>query len=139
VAVARLRGGGEVAGGRDVHALALDRLDEIGGDVSLSQLCFERGEIAKRHPGRFDQLAEALAEHICAVHRQCACGEAVEACRSVEDAVARGGPAGELDRRLVGFRAGRAEVDVLQPVAHALLQLARQKSAQHRRFKLHQA
>ena len=40
----------EVAGRRQMHALALDRLDEEERDVLAAQLLLERVEVAERHP-----------------------------------------------------------------------------------------
>ena len=49
VAAAELLRALEVARRRQVHALALDRLDEEDGDVLAAQLLLERVEVAERH------------------------------------------------------------------------------------------
>ena len=101
------------AGRRDVHALALDRLDQVRRDVSLLQLLLESLEIAERHHRVRKQRVEPGAELLRAVDRQRAGGQAVIGVRAVEDAALAGGAAGELQRRLDRFRPAVAEVDAL--------------------------
>src|SRR3546814_10494661 len=87
----------------DLHSLALDRLDDEGGDVAAlraaRQRRLERGKIIEGdlHAVR-QQRAEALAEDLAAVQREGAVGEAVEGVVAVEDLRPAGRHSGELDR-----------------------------------------
>src|SRR3546814_11006523 len=98
----------------DLHSLALDRLDDEGGDVAAlraaRQRRLERGKIIEGdlHAVR-QQRAEALAEDLAAVQREGAVGEAVEGVVAVEDLRPAGRHAGELDRGFHRLGAGVAE------------------------------
>ena len=79
VAAAELLRAFEIAGRRQVDALALDRLDEEERDVLAAQLALERIEVAERNLREpRQQRAEALDEVRIAVRRERAQREPVE-------------------------------------------------------------
>ena len=86
--------------GRQVDALALDGLDDEGGDVAPPELAGQGGGVAEGdHVGARKQRPEAAAELTAAVQREGARRQPVEGVVAVEDAGPLGGGAGELDRR----------------------------------------
>ena len=101
-------GAGEIAVGRQVDALALDRLDDEGGDVA-------RARAPPAAPSRSpngtalaagQERPEALAEVLVAVERERAEREAVEGVLGEEDPRSPGRRARELDRALDRLGAG---------------------------------
>ncbi len=110
VLVEQVRGRGQEAGRGHVHALALDRLDDQAGHVTLAQLAGQRVEVAERDAAVRQQRAEAAAELGRSVDRQRAGGQAVEGVVAVEDARPAGGVPGELQRGLDRLGAAVAEV-----------------------------
>ncbi len=77
----------EVAGGRQVDALALDRLDEEDRDVLAPQLRLERVEVAERHAVEAgQQRPEARRELGVPVRRERAERQPVEAVVGGDDA-----------------------------------------------------
>ena len=77
----------QVAGRRQVDALALDRLDDQRGHVAARELALERVLVAERDRiAARQQRAEAVAELVVAVDRQRAEREAVEGVLGVQHA-----------------------------------------------------
>ena len=105
---------GQEAVRRHVHALALDRLDDQRGDVTLSEFGCERVQVAERDRGVRQQRVEAAAELGRAVDRQRPGGEPVERVVAVQDASAPGRVPGELQRGLHRLGAAVAEEHPVQ-------------------------
>src|ERR1700732_1034847 len=102
---------GEVAGGcGDDAGLALEGLEDYGGDFVLLERGFEGCDVAK---GNFVGFGEHGAETIfpksVSHEGESAAGQAVECAFGVDDAVAAGEDAGELDDGLDALAAGAAE------------------------------
>ena len=130
----------EIAVVGHVDALALDRLDDEGGDVAASQRALQRGEIVERHARAVpQQRLEAVAEQSSSPLSDSApIGQAVEGMLAIDDLGPPGGGAGELDRCLDRLGAGVAEehfVEVRQARQQPLGQQARQQRDVH----LHEA
>src|SRR5262249_10293073 len=104
----------QVAGGRYLHALALDGLDDEGGDAAASYLPREGVEVAEGHHRVWQKRREAAAELPAAIHGQGPRREAVEGVVAVDDPGPARGAAGELQGGLDGLRAAVAEVDPLE-------------------------
>ncbi len=91
--------------GGQVDPLALDGLEHEGGHVALAQTGLQGVDVAERHRVATRQEgAEPDPELLAAVERQRPVGQAVERVVGVEDPVATGGAAGELDGRLHRLR-----------------------------------
>src|SRR5437588_2537120 len=87
VTAAKLGGRLQVAVGRQVDTLALDRLDDEGSDVASVQRLFECGQVVERDADAVgQQRLEAAAEDVVAVERQRPIREAVERVLAVDDA-----------------------------------------------------
>ena len=133
VAAAELLRALEVAGGRQVDALALDRLDEEHRDVLALQLALERLELAERHAVEAGQeRAEAVGELRVAVRRERAEREPVEPVVGRDDARALRRGAAELERRLDRFGAAAREEAALEPRRRAREELLREQSGERR-------
>ncbi len=127
----------EFVGGH-VDALALDRLDDEGGDLARRQRLLERGEIVERDRGASgQQRLEAAAEIGIVGQRQRAVGQAVIGVRAIDDAGPAGGAAGELDRRFDAFRAGIGEKHLVQ-IWHIFKQAFGEHAGQRRNIQLHE-
>ena len=107
-------GGRQESRRRYRDALALDRLDDEPGDVAALEFSFERGQVAERDRGARQHRAEAVAKVGGAVHRQGTRGQPVKRVVAVDDAVAAGRVARELQRRFDRLGAAVAEVDAVE-------------------------
>ena len=121
---ADLPGRGQVAGRRDDHAvLALDRLEDDHGGLARSRPPASAAGVAVRHVG---DLARQRPERVrlgrLAGQRQRAHGAAVEAALGGHHVGAAGEP-GQLERGLVGLRAGVAEQHPAGPAGQREQQL----------------
>ena len=124
--------------GGHVDALALDRLDDEGGDLARRQRLLQRGEIVEgnRRASRQQRL-EAAAEIRIVGQRQRAIGQAVEGMGAVHDARPPGGAARELDRSFDTFRAGIRKKDLIQ-IGHVFQQTLGQHAGKRRNVELHE-
>ena len=133
------RGGArqEFVGGH-VDALALDRLDDEGGDLARRQRLLQRCEIVKRdRRAPRQQRLEAGAEIGIVGQRQRAVGQAVKGMGAIDDAGPAGGAAGELDRGFDAFRAGIGKEHLVQ-IGHEFQQAFGQHAGQRRNVELHE-
>src|SRR5207248_5225131 len=106
----------EIAGLRQVHALALNRLDEEERDVLAAQLLLERVEVAERHTVEAgQQRAETSAELRVPVRGERTEREAVEAVLDGEHTPALRRRAAELQRGLDRLGARAREEHALEP------------------------
>ncbi len=127
VAPAELLGALQVAGRRQVDALALDRLDQEEGDVLPPELGLERVEVAELDRVEAGQeLAEPLAELRAPVRRERAERQPVEAVVREDDAGAPRRSPRVFERRLDGLGPGAREDDAAERGREALEQRARQ-------------
>ena len=95
----------EVAGRRQVHALALDRLYDERRHIATVQLAPQRLNVAERDSHAIVQKrAESVAELRVAVERKRPQRQPVEGVLGVKDPRATGGRARQLDRCLDRFR-----------------------------------
>ena len=95
--MAKPLGGLKVSLRRQVHALALDRLDHECSDVAAFELARQRLLIAEgRRIARGRERPEAVPELGVAVERERTKGEAVEGMLGVEEPRPAGGRAGDL-------------------------------------------
>ena len=124
--------------GRHVDALALDRLDDEGGDLARRQRLLERCEVVERDCGASrQQRLETAAEIRVVRQRQRAVGQAVKGVVAVDDARASGRAARELDRGLDRFGAGIGEKHLVQ-IWHMLQQTLGQYAGERRDVELHE-
>ena len=124
--------------GGHVDALALDRLDDEGGNLARRQRLLQRGEIVERdRRAARQQRLEAAAEIRIVRQRQRAIGQAVEGVRAVHDAGPAGGAAGELDRGFDTFRAGIGKKHLVQ-IGHVFQQPFGQHAGERRNVELHE-
>ena len=138
VPAAKLGGRLQIAVGGHVDALALDRLDDEGRDLARRQRPLERDQVVEGDADAIgQQRLEAVAEHVVAVERQRAIGEAVIGVVAEDDARPPGRGAGELDRRLDGFGAGIGEEDLVE-IGHARQQPLGQNAGERRDIHLHE-
>jgi len=102
---------GEVAGGcGDDAGFALEGLEEDGGDFVLLERGFEGWDVAEGDfVGFGEHGAEAFFPESVSHEGEGAAGEAVKCAFGVDDAVASGEDAGELDDGLDALAAGAAE------------------------------
>jgi hypothetical protein len=108
--------GRQVIIARQVHSLALDRLDHERGDVAAAERLLQRVQVIEWNlRAGADERPEALAKKLVAAQRQGAVGQAVERVLAVQDFRAAGRGTAELDRRLHRFGPGIAEQQLLQP------------------------
>ena len=130
-ALARL----QVVRRRQVHALALHRLDHKAATSPPRERALERLQVAERDRlAVLQQRAEASAELLVAVERERAQREAMERVLGVEHPPAAGRRAGDLDRRLdrLGAAVGRAPSPRRSPArARAAPRPARRSAASH--------
>ncbi len=92
---------GEVFVARDTDPVALDRLDDEGGDIAAGEFALEGFEVVEGHRVAIgEERPEPLAKMLVAVERQRAIGQAVEGVLAVENARAPGRVAAEFERRL---------------------------------------
>ncbi len=124
--------------GGHVDALALDRLDNEGGDLARGQRLLERGKIIERNRGASgQQWLETAAEVGIVGQRQRAIGQAVVGMRAVDDAGPAGRAAREFDGSLDTFRPGIGEKDLVQ-IWHIFEQAFREHAGERRHVKLHE-
>jgi hypothetical protein len=124
--------------GRHVDALALDGLDDEGGDLARRQRLFEGCEIVEGDRGATrQQRLEAASEVHVVGQRQRAIGQAVEGVGAVHDAWPAGRAAGELDRGLDRLRAGIGEEHLVQ-IRHIFEQPLGQHAGERRDIELHE-
>ena len=127
----------ELVGGH-VDALALDRLDDEGGDLARRQRLLQRGEIVERdRRAARQQRLEAGAEIGIVGQRQRAVGQAVKGVGAIDDAGPAGGAARELDRGLDAFGAGIGEEHLVE-IGHEFEQPLGQHAGQGRDVELHE-
>ena len=139
VAAARGLGRREVAVGRQVDALALNRLDDERRDVAGRELLLQGLEVAERDAlAARQQRPEAVAELIVAVERQCAERQAVEAMLGEQDPRAAGRRACQLDRRFDRLGAAVGEHHSVDARRRELDQPLRQQPGQQRDAHLRQ-
>ena len=105
----------QVAGRRQVDAVALYRLEQEQSHVLAAQLALERVEIAEGNVGEPGQKwTEALDEMRAAVRGERAECQSVETVHGRQHARASRRGAAELERGLDGFRAGARKEDPRQ-------------------------
>ncbi len=130
VFAAERRGAGQEFVRGHVDALALDRLDDEGGNLARRQRLLQRGEIVERNRGAAgQQRLETAAEIGIVGQRQRAVGQSVERMGAIHDARPAGGAAGELDRGFDTFRAGIGKKDLVQ-IGHVFQQALGQHAGQ---------
>ena len=130
---------GEVPLRRQVDALALDWLDDEGGDFVARKLSSQRIEIAEGDTiAAWQERSEAVAELLVAVQRERAEGQAVEGVACVEDARAPGRRARQLDRGLDRLRAGVGRNHRHDPLGRPRDQLLREQARKHADAELRQ-
>ncbi len=106
----RLDGCQVVGRRRNDAGLALERLEDDGGDLVLAEGGIERGEIAEGNlVGLWEQRTESFLPEVVAHQGERSAGKAVEGAFGVDDAVAAGEDAGELDDGFDALAAGAAE------------------------------
>jgi hypothetical protein len=114
-----------------VHALALDRLDQEGGHLAAIELPLERIEVTEPHRvAARQQRLEAVAKLLVPVHGQRAEREAVEAVVAVDDARPAACGTRQLYRGLDGLGARARQHDAVErrrrPCDQLLSQQARE-------------
>src|SRR5581483_7650174 len=133
VAPAELLRSLEVAARRQVHALALNRLDEEEGDVLRAQRALERVEVAEGDAVEAGQeRLEARGELVVAVRRQGAERQPVEAVIGRDDARTLRRRAAELQRGLDRLGAARGEEHAAESVRRPLEERLGEQTGQGR-------
>ena len=122
---------GEVVVVRQVDPLALDRLDDEGGDPVLRQGALKRRQVIKGNLGAVpEQRREAFPIERVRGDREGAVSQPVVAVAAVQNALPAGGVARELQRRFDSLCAGVAEVHLLEPGHMAVEPLSQQPGEQ---------
>ena len=101
--------------GGHVDALALDGLDNEGGNLSRRQRLFQRGEIIEGYRSATrQQRLETAAEVGVVGQRKCPIGQAVIGMAAIDDARPTGRSAREFDGSFDTFRPGIREKDLVE-------------------------
>ena len=109
-----LRGAKEFFGDH-FAGFALDRFDDEACNVLVGEGLFEGGDVVEGHLDRAGgELAEAFLEEVGAVDGESTAGETVEGVVAVDDFLALGVGAGELESAFDGFSAGVGEEDAFE-------------------------
>jgi hypothetical protein len=140
VLVAQASGLAEVVVAGQVHAVALDGLDDEGRDVVGPEHPLERLEVVEGDAvGVGEQRPEPLAEDLVAVERERPHGEPVERVLAVHQPRAARRVARELDGGLDRLRARVAEEHLVEAAGHGGQEALGQDAGQQRHVHLHHA
>ena len=127
----------EFVGGH-VDALALNRLDDEGGDLTRRQRLFQCCEVVEGNLRAAGQQRLEAGTEVRVVHqRQRAVGQPMERVGTGHDAGPAGRAARELDRGLDGFGTRIGEEHLVQ-IGHMLEQTFRQHAGQRGDIQLNQ-
>ena len=123
---------------RNVHALALNGLEDEGRVLARGQRPLQLGDVVERDARAVrQQRLEAGAEILVVGQRQRAVGQAVIGVAHIQNAGAAGRAAREFDGGLDALRPRIGEERLLQ-IGHELHQLFGQQARQHRHVHLHE-
>ena len=115
VGFAESLGGAEEFFGDHFAGFSLDGFDDEAGDILAGEGLLEGGNVVEGDlDGAGGEFAEAFLEEVGAVDGEGAAGEAVEGVVAIDDFLATGEGAGELECAFDGFGAGVGEEDARQ-------------------------